>query len=158
MNPATFERSPDTDAVVIALRGANLEISYKSIAQQTGLAIRRVMGILGSARRILEKEKILFGTIRGEGLRRLTDRDLPKLPARHLKRTARSTKRELKRQDCYTNFEALPQTERHTATIGMIALNAILGMATTKTDAPKPKAAPQPMANVADITRLVKKG
>ena len=158
MRPATFERSPDTDAVVVALRGANREISYKSIAQQTGMAMRRVMGILGSARRILEKEGILFGTIRGEGLRRLTDSDIVKLPASFHKRTARGAKRELKRQDCYTNFEDLPQTERHTATLARITLNAVLATVTTKPEASKPKAAPQPMANVADITRLVKKG
>ena len=116
------------------------------------------MGILGSARRILEKEGILFGTIRGEGLRRLTDSDIVKLPTSFHKRTARGAKRELKRQDCYTNFEELPQTERHTATLARITLNAVLASATTKTEAPKPKAAPQPMASVADITRLVKKG
>lgn len=155
--PMTFERSPDTDAVVIALRGANLEIAYQSIAQQTGLPLKRVMGVTTSARRILENEGVLFGAVRGVGLRRLSDLDKVKQPEDFKKRVFRGAGRALKRLDTISNFEDLSQTDRHSVVTNKTVLNVIRSQAHVKPEVPKPKTAPQPMANVANITKLVKK-
>src|SRR4051812_43492873 len=96
--PLTFERNIDTDAVVIALRGVNDEISYRSLASQTGLSVSRAKQVLASARRALRSEGVLFGVVRGEGLRRLTDSDIVKKPEAFKKRVFRGAGRELKDQ------------------------------------------------------------
>jgi hypothetical protein len=149
--PLTFERSPDTDAVIVALRGCNDEISYADLARQAGLTLSRAKSVLPSARRAIRAETgVLFGVVRGEGLRRLTDADKVKKPEAFKKRVVRGAGRELK--DLGTiNVAGLQKSEQHSVTINRTVLNAMRQQAMVKPEPPKEKTAPQPMANIARL-------
>jgi hypothetical protein len=146
-----FERSPDTDAVISVLRGCNNEIDYRDIARQSGLAVGRAKQVLASARRALRSERILFGSIRGVGLRRLTDGDIVKKPEAFKKRTFRAAGREIKDQGLIANFGALLKSQQHISTTNLTLLNVIRQQANVKVEAPKEKTAPAPAANVAQL-------
>jgi hypothetical protein len=147
----TFERSPDTDAVIDALRGCNNEISYRDLARQSGLTLGRAKQVLASARRALRADKILFGTIRGEGLRRLTDSDKVKKPEAFKKRVFRGAGRELKDLATIANFGALEKVEQHSCTINRTVLNVLRQQARVKPEVQKTDITPQPMANVSRL-------
>jgi hypothetical protein len=151
--PMTFERSPDTDAVILALRGCNNEISYRDLARQSGLTLGRAKQVLGSARRALRSDKILFGIIRGEGLRRLTDSDKVKKPEAFKKRVFRGAGRELKDLSTIANFGALEKSEQNSCTINRTVLNVLRQQARVIPETPKSDIAPQPMANVSQLIK-----
>lgn len=150
----TFERSADTESVVTTLRGVNLEISYRQLAQQADLSPKRTMSVLASARRILENEGILFGVNRGVGLRRLSDTDKVKQPEDFKKRVFRGAGRALKRLGTISSFENLSQPDRHSVVTNKTILNVIRSQAQVKPEISKIKIAPQPVVNVA---KLIKK-
>lgn len=148
----TFERSPDTDAVISVLRGINSEISYADAAKRAGLGVPRLKSVLPSARRALASEGILFGTITGEGLRRLSDQDKVKKPEAFKKRVMRGAGRELKHLGTISDFAALGKTEQHSVTTNRLLLNTIRQSAAVKPDKIAPTASPKPMPNVALLT------
>ena len=150
--PLSFERSADTDAVIIALRGCNNEISYRDLARQAALTLDRTKDVLTSARRALRSESgILFGTIRGEGLRRLTDADRVKKPEAFKKRVFRGAGREIKDLATISDFDKLSKAEQHSVTTNRTVLNVLRQQATVKPEPPKPAMAAQPMANVSKL-------
>jgi hypothetical protein len=144
----TFERSADTDAVIVALRGCNNEISYKDMAKHAGLTLLRAKQVLPSARRALRAENgVLFGVIRGEGLRRLTDADKVKKPEAFKKRVFRGAGREIK--DLGTiSYDNLSKSDQHSVTTNRTVLNVIRQQATVKPEPPRTIIAAQPMANI----------
>jgi hypothetical protein len=152
-----FERSPDTDAAISVLRGINDEISYADAAKRAGLGTPRFKCVLASARRALRSEGILFGVIRGEGLRRLTDQDKVKKPEAFKKRVMRGAGRELKDLSTIADFGALGKTDQHSVTLNRTILNAMRQSASVKPDKITPTASPQPMANVAVLASMKKK-
>ena len=129
-----FERSPDTDAVINVLRGVNSEISYKDAAQRSGLGIVRLKQVLRSARNALRSDGIIFGTIIGEGLRRLTDTDKVRKPEAFKKRVMRGAGRELKDLATINDFGALSKTDQHSATLNRTILHALRQSAAVKPD------------------------
>jgi len=149
----TFERSADTAAVIAALRGCNNEVSYKDLAGQAGLTLLRAKQVLASARRALRTESgILFGVIRGEGLRRLTDADKVKKPEAFKKRVFRGAGREIK--DLGTiSYGNLSKTDQHSVTTNRTVLNVIRQQATVRPEPPRTAIATQPMANIAKLTQ-----
>ena len=144
----TFERSPDTEAVIVALRGCNNEISYRDLARQSGLSLGRAKQVLASARRVIRSEGVLFGVIRGEGLRRPTDSDKVKKPEAFKKRVYRGAGRELKDLSTIANFGALEKVEQHSCTINRTVLNVLRQQANVKPEPKKTVMTPQPMANI----------
>jgi len=150
--PLTFERSADTDAVIVALRGCNKEISYADLARQAGLALDRTKQVLASARRALRSESgILFGVIRGEGLRRLTDADKVKKPEAFKKRVFRGAGREIKDLATISDFGKLEKSDQHSVTTNRTILNVLRQQALVKPEPQKMNMTPQPMANVAKL-------
>ena len=148
----TFERSPDTEAVIVALRGCNNEISYRDLARQAALSLARTKQVLNSARRALRSEGgILFGVIRGEGLRRLTDSDKVKKPEAFKKRVFRGAGRELKDLGTIANFGALEKVEQHSCTINRTVLSVLRQQANVKPKSKKTAMTTQPMANVSQL-------
>jgi hypothetical protein len=110
---ANFERSPDTDRIVKVLRGVNQEISYSDIAKQAQLSVLRTKQVLGSARRILRNsEKLMFGTVIGWGIKRLSDDDKVRKSGDNRKRLARTAGRALKELDTIQAFDRLPATDQ----------------------------------------------
>lgn len=155
--PLTFERSADTDAVIIALRGCNNEISYVDLARQAGLTVDRTKRVLSSARRAIRSESgVLFGTIVGEGLRRLTDADKVKKPEAFKKRVLRGAGRELKDLATISDFGNLAKSDQHSVTTNRTVLNVLRQQAMVKPEPPKMSTAPQPMANVAQLIQSKK--
>lgn len=151
-----FERSPDTNAVAVVLRGCNDEITYQQLAKQSGLDLLRMKSVLHSARKIVRNEHgILFGTIIGEGLRRLTDVDKVKKPESFKKRVFRAAGRELKDQETIADFEALSKADQHRVSTNRIVLSALRQQAAVRPEPPpqKPRS-PTPTPNVAALARM----
>lgn len=152
----SFERSPDTDAVIAVLKGCNSEISYVEIARRSHLSLDRAKSILPSARRVLGTDGILFGTVVGEGLRRLTDEDKVKKPEAFKKRVMRGAGRELKHLSTIADFGSLSKTNQHSVTLNRTILSAMRQSAAVKPDKIAPSASPQPMPNVAVLAAMKK--
>lgn len=149
--PFIFERSPDTDAVIDTLIGCNDEITYQDIAARAGLSVERAKAVLPSARRVLRKSGILFGTIMGRGVHRLTDLDKVKKPEAFKKRVARGAGREIKDLSTISDFGKLGKTEQHAVTLNRTLLHAIRQSAAVK---PKEVTTPitgAPLPNSASI-------
>ena len=108
MSRLSFERSAITQALVVALRGVNGEISYTALAQQVGSDIERVKISLQSARRILAHENLYFGTIHGHGLRLLDDVSIATKQPANIKRIGRAVGRNQKEVAAIRSFERLP--------------------------------------------------
>jgi hypothetical protein len=111
-----FERSPDTEAVIIALRGVNEEATYQGLAKQANMSLLRLKSVLRSARQILRREKILFGTITGVGVKRLADTDKVRKSEDNKKRMANAAKRGIKELDTIEHFELLIPIDQLTVT------------------------------------------
>lgn len=151
--PMTFERTSETDAVVMVLRGCNNEISYFDLAKQAGLSVYRAKQVLASARRILRAESgVLFGVIRGQGLRRLVDTDKVKKPEAFKKRVFRGSGRELKDLATISNFAGLSKADQHSVATNRTILNVLRQQAIVKPEPPSTaRYAPQPTANISKL-------
>ena len=147
-----FERSPDTDATIDVLRACNDEIGYRDLAKRAGLSLPRMKSVLASARRVLAKDGILFGAIRGEGLKRLTDHDKVRKPEQFKKRVFKGAGRELKHLATISDFGALQKTEQHSVTLNRTILGAIRQSASVKPDKVVEKTVSAPLP---DVTKLI---
>jgi hypothetical protein len=145
--PFTFERSPDTDAVIDVLRGCNDQIAYPDIATRAGLTLERAKGVLASARRVLRKDGILFGTIMGHGVHRLTDLDKVKKPETFKRRVARGAGREIKDLSTIADFGKLSKTDQHCVTLNRTLLHAIKQSASVQPEKVKPATTAAPLPN-----------
>lgn len=155
--PITFERSADTDAVIVALRGCNGEIGYNELAKQAGLSVQRMKQVLSSARRALRSESgKLFGTIKGEGLRILTDADKVKKPEAFKKKVFRGAGREIKDLATISDFGNLSKTDQHNVTTNRTVLNVLRQQALVKPEPKKQETAPQPMADSSKLIQMRK--
>jgi hypothetical protein len=114
--PLIFERSIDTENAINALRKVNGEVSYDELAARSHLSVKRLKQVLPSARRVLRKENILFGTIFGHGLKRLGDLEKAHASEAAKKRIGNTAKRALKDLDTIENFGALPNVEQLSVT------------------------------------------
>lgn len=113
-----FEMSEETAAVVKALRGVNLDISYTALSRAVGFAVTGATSALISARRHLEsRENIVFETVRGQGLVRLDDTGKVKSTERHARTIGRTARRGRKRLNTVENFAALKPKEQLAATL-----------------------------------------
>lgn len=152
------ERSPDTDAVVNALRGINDEVSYRDLAHRANLSLGRTKEVLASARRILVNENgILFGCMRGIGLKRMSDTDKVKKPASFRKRVFRGAGREIKHLATIADYENLTKSDQNIVSIERISLNAIRQQASVKPQEKKVATAPSPLPNIQNLVDLKKK-
>ncbi len=153
--PMIFERSPDTDAVIKSLRGCNNEISYRDLARQAGLSLQRAKAVLPSARRALRSDSgVLFGVVRGEGLRRLTDEEKVKKPEAFKKRIFRGAGRELRDLGTIADFGRLSKNDQHKVTTNRTILSIIRQQANVKIEEPAPtKFTTNPTPNVSALLK-----
>lgn len=152
MTPS-FERSADTAAVINVLRACNDEITYEHLSARSNLALSRMRQVLASARRVIRREDgILFGSVKGKGLKRLDDQAKVKKPEAFKKRVARGARREVEDLGTISNFGALSKTDQHSVTTNRTVLNVIRQQAMVRPEEPsRSKVAPP----IADITRLI---
>lgn len=125
----SFERSDDTDRLVVTLRGVNGSIAYKQLAEQVGLSVRRTKTMLASARRILLNEKIAFGTINGFGIERLDDTGKSKQGGVHIAKIGRAAKRGIKHLEAVDHPELMSNADQLMHTTRRTILNAVRGQA-----------------------------
>lgn len=143
MNPS-FERSPDTDRVITALRGVNQEVTYGDLAKLASLSTPRTKAVLTSARRALRKEKILFGTIVGYGLKRLNDEDKVGKSEANKKRMMRAAGRAIKEIETIQAFDRLSPSNQVVVTTNrtIFAMTRQHLTASPKAAPPQPTEAP----------------
>lgn len=145
-----FERSPDTDTIIDILRGCNDQIEYVVLAHRANLPLERTKSLLPTARRALRKEGILFGTITGHGIHRLTDADKVKKPEAFKRRVFRGAGREIKDLTTISDFGKLSKTDQHAVTLNRTILTAMKQSAGVKPDkATSTGIAPSPLPNTA---------
>jgi hypothetical protein len=145
----TFERSPDTEAAVVALRGINELTSYETLAKRAGLKVARLKGVLPSARRILRAEKMLFGIERGIGVRRMADLDKVRKSEDTKKRMSRTAKRGIKELETIEHFELLAPPDQLVVTTNRTIFHLIQqqsGVKNAAIAAASPTAAPTGLA------------
>lgn len=152
----TFERSEHTEAVVKILRKVNGEASYMTLASQSKLPVARLKSVLSSARRILKRDKILFGVVIGQGLKRLSDQDKVVKSESTKKRMARTADRGIKDLETIEQFERLSQTDQLKVTTNRTILNLTRQQLRVKAvPPPEPMATPE-IPNVTTLARLHK--
>ncbi|MCX7373878.1 MAG: hypothetical protein NTW56_15825 [Alphaproteobacteria bacterium] len=149
------ELSADTRAVADMLAACPIDgtISLQAISDRIGRDVRRYRHVLAAAMRVASRERgALFVTIRGHGYQRLpTDRAAEVLgPAarKHIRGTARRTRRKLEHSMARANDMAPDARLRATREIGVLGvLEHITRDATAAKAAASDK--PEPVAVVA---------
>lgn len=141
-----FEQSANTKKLVELLRAVNGSIKYETIVGHIGQPLGKIYSALGSARDILQKEKIVFAVERGVGLRRLNNSETMQSSEKFTKRIRNASKRGLKRLDA-VEFSQLSNVDQMTATINRTMFEAIKQHTSLR------KPAEQPVSN--NITKLL---
>jgi len=136
------DRSPDTQAVVDVLRGVNGEILYKDLARRASLSLARTKSVLTNARRILQGDNILFGTMTGIGLKRLTDEDKVRLPRNDFKKLKRAARRARKKSETIDNFDQLSLVNQTQVTTDRYLFSLIEGQAESQLKPAAPSTKP----------------
>jgi len=151
MNP-TFKRSADTDALMLALAGINNDVSYKLLAQQADLPVSRTKQLLPSARRALLRErKIVFGVLRGYGLKRLDESEKIDASDDVKKRIRRAAGRGLRVLGAFNFAEATSNRDRVRHSTNTTIMTLIRSQTTAlKEQQPEPK----PQATAPDTSKL----
>lgn len=145
-----FEKSAMTQKLYDILRATNQDISYEALALAAGKPISAIRSALDSARRSLEKDKIVFSTVRGVGLRRLTDGEKVQSTEAIKASIRRTSKRGLKRLNSVSEFQRLSNADQLTATINKTMFEAIRSH-TSRAKSASP-AAPLPLPDISKLT------
>ncbi len=115
-NRTMFERSAEVQWLVDRLRGnkPNEAVAYSELNEVCNRDVQgEGRGALASARRILIREDgIAFGTIRGEGLRRLDDEGVVKVLPSSLKQIRNKASRALRVSACVQDMANLDPPTR----------------------------------------------
>jgi len=116
MSNGLFEMSSDARLLIQALQGVgeSEEITYLSLSGAIGRDVRKhAYSALQTARKHLEDDGILFDTVNGVGLKRMTAGDIAKgVGSRGVRSIHRMARRSIKRLSCaahgdLTNDEAI---------------------------------------------------
>lgn len=126
------ERSIDTQLLVDHLLSIRPEetADYATLSKIIGRDVTASGSPLHSARRIAEREgRIVFGTIRKVGLKRLADSEIVTVGRYSLGRIHREAKRGANRLSCadYSKLSREAQSEHNATAAGLGALFAITG-------------------------------
>lgn len=94
-----FSRSVQTNAIIELLREAPMGavVSYAKISDAIGEEITTRRHYLESATKALYDEGVAFGTVRGEGVKRLTAEEIPAIGVSAIKHIGRHARRARKR-------------------------------------------------------------
>lgn len=123
----TFEISNMTLSITEVLRNlqAGETISYMNLSKQSGFDVLKNRSYLTSARRHLQhEERIVFGTIRGEGLKRMVDSEIAKTGNAVLRKVNRAARRGVNTLSCINDYAALSQEEqiRHNSAMSLLGV------------------------------------
>lgn len=140
------DRSALTQKCIDVLRGINQQIEYPTLLRAIGVQ-KMPSGALASARRALEREQICFLTIRGFGLRRLSDSEKVASVEKHKRSIKNASKRGIRRLDAVSEFGKLPNIDQLSATISRTTFEAIRSH--MRKPSVQQKAAPLPLPQLA---------
>lgn len=121
-----FERAQLTVTLCDLLRSANGTVSYDRITEAAGKPLEEIRPTLINVRRYLERDEgIVFETVRGEGLRRLTDAEKVASAAKFSRSIHRTAGRGVQRINAVSDFAALTNEEQLSATIRRTMFEAV---------------------------------
>lgn len=136
-----FEKSYLTTILCDHLRQTNGEISYARICDVAGCDIGVARPAIASARRILEREKIVFATVRGVGLRRIDDSEIVRSTEKIKGTIRRASRRGIKRLNAVSSIANLLPSDQISATLNRTIFEAVHQHTTSPTTR-KPVATP----------------
>jgi hypothetical protein len=121
-----WDRAALTNALCDMLRGANGDVSYAAIEEAVGRPLGEIRPTLHAARRYLERDEgIVFETIRGAGLRRLTDAEKVASAARFTRRIRRTAGAGMQRLNTVSDPSRLSNADQLAHTLRMTVFAAI---------------------------------
>jgi hypothetical protein len=151
--PMNFQRSLLTETVISVLRGVNDEISYEAGAARAQTAVHLFKSVLPSARRILAAEKIEFGVVIGQGLKRLAEVDKAHKTEANKKKIARSAGR-AEKHAARIDLDKLPLAEQRMVTTNRTIFRMTRRNALAKPDEPAKNAVEPPSTNTDKLVQL----
>lgn len=100
MSKPDFTKSTQTVAITERLRAASIGevVSYDALSDALGEEVTKARHHLYAALKALHDDGLAFGTVRGEGVKRLSADELPAIgdaALLHIRRTSRRTRRKL---------------------------------------------------------------
>lgn len=122
------ELSHDTETLAACLRTVPVggTVSYETLSGLIrGNVQQGARHLLDSARRIVQREEqAVFGTIRGVGLKRLTDTDKARTGGASLQRINRTSRRGIQILSCVQDFDKLDLNDKvkHNAYLSILAV------------------------------------
>ena len=95
-----FSRSTQTNALIDILRAAQIGsvVSYAALSEAIGEDVTECRHYLYTAMNTLQSEGIAFGTVRGEGVKRLVSEEIPAIgdsAMAHIRRTSRRARKRM---------------------------------------------------------------
>lgn len=152
--PMILERHPDTEAVMTVLRGVNDEIAYEEIARQSLLSVSRVKSVLRSARLSLRREnQILFGTVKGWGLKLLSDAEKVRTSDGRKKRIANSATQGIKDLESIQQFDRLMKADQHSVVTDRTVFNVIRQQSKVRAVDPPRRTSSAPLPDSGSLVR-----
>lgn len=88
------------------------QVSYVALSEQVNFDVIKNRHLLSSARRILKGERVIFGAVRGVGLKRLTDSEIAESGTHVLRHINRSAKRGGQTLGCVNNYAGLTPSQQ----------------------------------------------
>lgn len=133
------QRNELTERLCALLRGANGDVSWSTVERAAGMPLDRCRGILARARLYLERDEgIVFETLRGKGLRRMSDSAKAASAVTFQRALRRTAGRGTQRIDA-ADLRNLSRAERTEALLRRRLFEAVAR--DTATPEPKPKEA-----------------
>ena len=134
-------------------------ITYVELSNAAKINVQTTPNVLATARRMMQREhKTAFGTVRGVGIKRLTDEEIPDEASDTVKRAQNVAKKGKKLLGC-ANYESLsPEAKiRHTPTSTVLSFMEQAGRRKTINLAEQFARTPNTGLNIGDITSLFSK-
>ncbi len=109
-----FSRSVQTNALIDVLRAASVGsvVSYAALSEAIGEDVTECRHYLYTAVNALQGEGIAFGTVRGEGVKRLVSEEIPAIGDDAMQRIRRTSRRARKRMGVVSSMNDVPNEVR----------------------------------------------
>lgn len=121
-----FKRAPLTLQICDILRNTNGEVSWEALANQTSKQVWEITSTVQNARRYLERDEgIVFETIPGVGLRRLSDQEKIESSATFSRKIRRTAIRGVTRLNAVRDMSQLSNQDQLAMTLRMAVFQAV---------------------------------
>lgn len=129
-----FSRSLQTTAIMDTLREAPIGtvVTYAALSQAIGEDVTEARHYLYSAMNALQAEGLAFGTVRGEGVKRLVSEEIPAIGDHAILRIKRTSRRARKRMAVVNGMNDVPNDVRVKINTAASMLGVIENFATGK--------------------------